>query len=349
MVFFYRYIYYCLLRLWSSIMKPILKLIIKLTALKPILKLILARILAFILKHKKPAAVSAGIFFALVIGALVFNSRPPVLVVTDALFIELYGKERIRRQRFASSLALFRSVKPVITADGASPDIIVAAISGAARQPYCVLFPGYLALAAEQYHLEFPKTPAALLGGFSASYDLPKPDGVLCVYRTDLNTDMYRAGLFAGAIGLKKGSGEAKRACLLLHDFYIQAAEREVFSRGLRESDSGAAARFANSASDIPSLEGISCVVLSRSGSDYLDKNAKIPLILFTWLDPSMLPLETAAVFDDSTWALVVQSARMAAGGQAEGKISSKPLVFSRGTADNGIDRILRQLAKKTP
>jgi len=325
-------------------LKPLRKLI-SADTWKPILK----RVLAFILKHKKPLAVLAGIFIALAATALVFYKRPPVLVVTDAPYIELYGKKRLARQMAASSLALFRWVKPVLTADGASPDILVAAISQASMNPYCVLFPGYFAQAAERYHMEFPEIQAVILSGYGASSDLPQPDGVLCVYRTDLEADMYRAGLIAGALGLKKSSEEAQRTCFLLQDRYIQGAEREVFSRGLRESDPEAVARFANSVSDMSALEGVSCVVLTRSGAEYLDKNAKIPLIFFTWLDPYMLPAETAAVFDDSTWALVVPAARMAASGQAEGKIPSKPLVFSGETADNGIDRILKQLAKKMP
>jgi len=341
---------------WEEIQKITRKFKQKFT-LKPLLKLIsagtwkpiLKRILAFIVKHRKQLAVLAGIFIALAIGALVFYKRPPVLVVTDAPFLELYGRERIKRHMAASSLTLFRWVRPVVTADGASPDILVAAISQISRNPYCVLFPGYFAQAAERYHQEFPETQAALLIGYNASSDLPQPDGVLCVYRTDINADMYRAGLFAGVLGLKKSPPEAPKTCFFLQDRFIQAAEREVFSRGLSESDSRAVARFVNSASDMPALEGISCVVLSRSGAEYLDKNAKIPLILFTWLDPYMLPAETAVAFDDSTWALVVPATRMAVSSQAEGKIPSKPLVFSRETADNGIDRILKQLAKKMP
>jgi len=323
--------------------KPILKFTLKL------IKHTLARALAFIQKHKKLAAAFAVILIALVVTVLVYYSRPPVLVVTDTLFIDLYGKERIRRQRIASSRALFRRVKPVITADGASPDILIAAVSEAAGNPYCVLFPAYLAPAAERFHLEFPEIRAVILSGLSVSSDLPRPDGVLCVYRTDLDIDLYRAGLFAGLLGLKRSAPEAQRTCFLWQDHYIQAAERDFFYRGLRESDPGAVARFVSSASDMPSLEGISCVVLSDSGAEYLDNNAKIPMILFTWLDPSILPAETAAVFDDSTWALVVPATRMAVSSQAEGKIPSKPLVFSRGTADNGIDRILKQMAKKTP
>jgi hypothetical protein len=137
-------------------------------------------------------------------------------------------------------------------------------------------------------------------------------------------------------------------ACFLLQDRYIQGPEREVFSRGVRESDPDAVVRFANSALDMPGT-GVSCAVLTRAGSEYLDKNPQIPLILFAWLDPSMLPAGSAAVFDDSTWALVVPAARMAVKSQAEGKIPSKPFVFPGKKADNGIYRILKQLAKKTP
>jgi hypothetical protein len=315
------------------------------------MKTILKFTMKFILKHKKPAAALAGILIAMTIGGLVFYGRSPVLVVTDAVFIELYGKDRIRRQRSASSFTLFRRVKPVITADGASPDILVEAISATARNPYCVLFPAYLASAAERFHARFPETRAVLLDGFDASSGLPRPDGVLCVYRTDQETDLYRAGLFAGLVGLQKSAADAQRTCFLWQGRYryIQATEREFFSRGLRESDPGAVARFSNYVSEMPGLEGVSCAVLTRFGTEYLEKNPKIPLILFTWLDLSMLPDETAAVFDDSTWALVVPAVRMAVKGQAEGKIPSKPLLFPGKTADNGIDKILKRLAKKMP
>ena len=305
-------------------------------------------ILKRILKYLKLLAVPAAIVIALGVTALVFKSRPPVLVVTDAPFIDLYGKDRLWRKLIASSFTLFRLVKPVVTVDGASPDIIAAAVSEAAPKPYCVLFPVYLSQAAELYHTQFPEIKAVILGGFNLS-GLPQPDGVLCVYRTDIEADLYRAGLFAGLIGLKKSSPDAPRICFLWQDRYIQAAEREVFSRGLRESDPDAVARFANSASDMPGPESISCAVLTRSGGEYLERSPKAPLILFSWLDPSMLPAETAAVFDDSTWALLVPATRMAADSQAEGKIPSKPFIFSGETSDKGIDRILKQLAKKMP
>ena len=302
------------------------------------------------MKHIKLLAVSALIIIALVVTAMSFYRRPSVLIVTDAVFIELYGKERLKRRQIASSLAMFRRVKPVIVADGASPDIVVAAITEAVSRPFCVLFPRYLAPSAESFHLQFPEIPAVILSGFSPSSDLPNPDGGLCVYRTDLETNLYRAGLFAGLIGLKKSPPEgAQKTCFIWQDRYVQGPEREFFTRGVQESDPEAVVRFVSSSSEIPGPESVSCVVLTRSGGDYLDKNPQMPLILFAWLDPSMLPVETAAVFDDSTWALVVPAARMAINSQAEGKIPSIPLVFSGKTTDKGIYRSLRQLAKKTP
>jgi hypothetical protein len=322
-------------------MKPITWENIQKFTLKPILK--------FILKHKKPLAVSTAVIIAIGVTALVFYRRPPVLILTDAPFIELYGKARIRRQRILYSLSMFRRVKPVIVADGASPDILVVAVTTASSRPYCVIFPRYLAPAAESYHQQFPEIPAVVLGGLSQPGDLPHPDGVLCVYRTDQETDLYRAGLLAGLLGLKRNTNEAPKSYFLLHDRYVQGPEREVFSGGVRESAPEAVIRFAGNASEIPGPESISCLVMVRSGAEYIEKNPKIPLILFTWLDLSLIPEAVAAVFDDSAWALAVTAARMAVKSQAEGKIPSKPLVFSGKKTDKKAYRILRRLAKKIP
>jgi hypothetical protein len=62
-----------------------------------------------------------------------------------------------------------------------------------------------------------------------------------------------------------------------------------------------------------------------------------------------MIPREVIVQFDDSVWALAVPAARLALQKQAEGKIPSKPLIFSRKTADNSIFRALKKSAKKVP
>jgi len=310
---------------------------------------IINHILTFIQTHIKPLLITVGIIIALAVTTLVFYKRPPVLIITDAPFIELYGKERIRRQRFLYSLSMFRRVKPVIVVDGASPDIVVAAVSTASSRPYCVIFPRYLAPAAESYHQQFPETPAAVLGGLSQPHELPYPDGVLCVYRTDQDIDLYRAGLFAGLLGLKKNTEEPPKNCFLLHDRNVQGPEKEVFSKGVREIDPEIVTRFAGSVSEIPGQESVSCLVMVRSGAEYIEKNPKIPLILFTWLDPSMISEAVAAVFDDSAWSLAGKAAKMAVKSQAEGKIPSRPLVFFGRKTDKKTYRTLKRLAQKIP
>ncbi|MCL2128144.1 MAG: hypothetical protein FWH38_07815, partial [Treponema sp.] len=109
------------------------------------------------------------------------------------------------------------------------------------------------------------------------------------------------------------------------------------------------AAVFVNSAAELPDPSGISCLALSGAGADYFEKSPKTPLLLFTWLDPALVPREVAVMFDDSPLALAAPAARMAAAGLAEGQIPSKPLILAAKTAGRGITRQLKNSVKKTP
>jgi hypothetical protein len=120
-----------------------------------------------------------------------------VLVVTEAPFAALYGADHLRRERVSASRALFRRVKPVRVADGASPDIVIFAITEASPRPMCVLFARTQAGTALLFHEQFPEIPVVVISGLTAVPELPAPDGLLCVYGTDRETDLYRAGLFA--------------------------------------------------------------------------------------------------------------------------------------------------------
>lgn len=302
---------------------------------------------------------------ALAAPAVIFCIRPPVLVVTDASFVVLYGKSHLRRQRFAASLALFRRVKPVVIADGAGSDVVNAAILGATRQPSCVLFPRTQATAALRFHEQLPETPVALFSGLTPIPEIPPPDGFLCIYRTDRQTDLYRAGLFAGILGnippkpvkkvKKKDESAANppdstpRTYVLWQDKYVQAAGRDLFSQGIHEKDPGSEIIFVNSANDMPDMKAISCTVLTGAGAEYLGKNPRMPLILFSWLNPDFTAREIVVLFDDSAWGLAVPAVRMAIQRQAEGTIPSRPLIFSARIADNGVSRTLKKSAKKVP
>jgi len=299
---------------------------------------------------------------------VVFYARSPVLVVTEAPFVAIYGEARLKKERNSAVFALFRQVKPVMVADGVSPDMVILAISEASKRPACVLFPRSQAQAALRYHEQFPEIPAVVLRGLVLVPELPSPDGFLCVYGTDREVDLYRAGLFAGILGASRrnlaGQDEkqaeiqpesaavaqtAAQTYVLWQDRTIQAAGREVFSRGVQELDPESSVVFINTAGQMPDVKGVACLTLTSAGADYLERNAPIPLILFSWLDPAILPREVVIQFNDSVWALAVPAVRMAMEQQAEGKIPSKPLIFSRKIADNNVFRTLKKSAKKLP
>jgi len=295
---------------------------------------------------------------------ILFFTRSPVLVVTDTLLTAMYSRSYLGRQQVHVSLGLFRQVKPVIVADGASPDMVSFAIAELSSRPFCVLFARSQASAAAFYHEQFLEIPAVLLSGPAPVTGLPSPDGVLCVYRTDRETDLYRAGLFAGIIGAAAQkpeqqaedqgtiTGYTQRKYVLWHDYDVQPAEKEVFSRGIREQDPEASAVFIRDAAEMPDSSGISCMALVGAGADYIEKNQVIPLILFGWIGPSLSAREVLVQFDDSVWALVIPAVRMATSGQAEGKIPSKPLISPQKFAENKMSdvyKILKDLTEKIP
>jgi hypothetical protein len=302
---------------------------------------------------------------ALAAPVVIFCIRPPVLVVTDAPFLVLYGKSHLRQQRIAASLALFRRVKPIMVVDGAGPDVVSIAIQGAARQPFCVLFPRNQAAAALRFHEQFPETPVVLFRGLVPASEMPSPGGFLCVYGTNRSADLYRAGLFAGILGnipsksvkkVKKqdesaesSSSSTPKTYVLWQDSNVQAAERDLFSRGIQEKDPESVIIFANLINDMPDMRIISCTVLTNAGAEYLGKNPQMPLILFSWLNPELAAREIVVLFDDSAWALAVPAVRMAVRQQAEGTIPSKPLIFSAKIANNSVFRMLKKSAKKMP
>ena len=294
----------------------------------------------------------------------VFFLRSPVLVVTDAPFAALYGKDNLRRQQLSASLTLFRWVKPVMVADGVSPDMVIYALREAASQPVCALFARSQAIAALRYHEQFPEISVVVLSGLVLVPELSSPDGFLCVYGTDREVDLYRAGLCAGILGSARRNlapqteiqpesapprADAPQTYVLWQDRSVRGTGRELFSQGVQEEDPESNVIFINLAIQMPDVKGVACLTLTGAGFEYLERNPPIPLILFGWLDPALTAREVIVQFDDSPWALAVPAVRMAVQQQAEGKIPSKPLIFSGKTADNNVFRALKKSAKKMP
>jgi hypothetical protein len=305
-----------------------------------------------------PAVILAIVGAVLAVPCILFYTRPPVLIVTDAPFVEMYGKSHLRRQRVSAERTLFRPVKPVIIADGAGPDIVAIAITTLSAQPYCVLFPRSQAASAWYFHEELPEIPAVVLRGLVQAPQIRSTDGILCMYGTDRQTDLYRAGLCAGILGdmyhkkapqTENQEGSSSKTFVLWQDRLVQEAGRELFSQGVREIDAESAVTFVNNVAALPDMGGISCVVLTGAGGEFLERNPRMPVILFSWVDPVITAREVMVLFDDSVWALAVPAVRMAREGQAEGSIPSKPLVFPGKIDDNRVVRALQNSVKKTP
>ena len=292
-------------------------------------------------------AVLAGLALALAVPVLVLLNRPPVLIVADFSFISLYGPLRVRLETVRSSAVLFQPVKPVVIADDAGDDIIQFAVASASPRPFCVIFPLRFAMAAKLYREQNPEIPVVLLEGRypaegvnPASFAINSNDtSDYYIYTTDIQADYYRAGLAAAIL-----DGEKNGRTVVFLDNRIQRQAREAFLESLKDQEKTMNTLFYTSISQLSNVSDLSCVVLAGSGVDYLDRNAEIPVIFFTWLNPALLSNEIILVFDDSPWAQAVPAARMVAAQVMTGQIPSKILILP----SENIDKDVYQKLKKT-
>jgi len=291
----------------------------------------------------KPKALVIIVSLALVllVPLLVFFVRPPVLVVTDLSFISLYGQSRIRRETLMSSLVLFRRVKAVSVADDAGSDIVPFAVSEVSSSPFCVLFPLRFAQAARLYRESNPRIPVVLLegrhggGDFTSVGDNPND---YFVYQTDIENDFFRAGLAAAALDMGKNG---KIAVFL--ESRIRTQAREAFLRALNSLEKPPEALFYTSFSQFSDIPDISCVVLAGVGAEYMEKEAGVPVIFMTWIDPSLVPVDVVLVVNDSPWVQAVQAVRMVKASMGQGLIQSKFQVLNGKSIDRNVLRKLKK------
>ncbi|MDR0487346.1 MAG: hypothetical protein LBG91_03775 [Treponema sp.] len=298
------------------------------------------------MKLRRRLFVAAFFALALAIPFCVFLNRPPVLVVTDLSFVSLYGAHRLRFEAYYSSLVLFRRVKPVIVADDAGEDIIPFAVAEASPRPFCVLFPLRFAKGARQYREKNPEIPAVLLEGRypaegvnPAAFAISTKDTAdYFVFTTDLDADFYRAGLCAAVLD---GDKNGKTAVFL--EPHVQKQAKEAFLRAIQDADKTMETVFYTSFSQFRGNTGLSCVVLAGNGSDYLEKYTDVPVIFFTWLDPSMIPGDVILVFNDSPWVQIVPAVRMVSAQIPKGQIQSWATILQ----SKSIDRDMLEKLKK--
>jgi hypothetical protein len=279
-----------------------------------------------------------GLFLVLCLPGLVFFLRSPVLVVGDLPFISLYGASRIRQRQTAASIALFRRVKPVIIAENAGPDLAVFAVEEADARPHAVIFPYRYDEGGRRYAGQFPRTQVIILDS-RAGWGSPGGVGKPAHINTRRREDMYRAGLMAGLIAQSR-PGET----LVFQENSLSPADKNALSAGLRAREIEKPPLFLNSAAEYAGFQTAACAVLAGGAADFLDQNPKIPVILFSWLDPALTSREVLVVFDDSPWALAAAALRAARAG--ENAVPSN-IVFPRGRiADKGLLRSLKQAAR---
>ena len=267
------------------------------------------------IKKKPVIPVFAGMALIFFLG-LAFFSRKPVIVVTDRAFTALYGEKRTRLKRLGISIRVFRRIKVALVAEEAGPDVAAQAAMGLSRRPLAVFFPYRYREGALRYVKERPGFPVIILGG----RNLP-PDGTDTSspvwLTTDTETDLYRAGIFAGLAAryMEQNSEETrhKPEVALFWDGLEERnprdeAKKTAFEKGVGEYWPGIPLFSPN-----PEEQYLACAVLM---GDYRFNWEKIPrsLIFFTWMDSALTPGKTLAVFDDSPWAQIIPALKLLRG-----------------------------------
>jgi hypothetical protein len=284
------------------------------------------------------------IFFAtlLVFLAGFFWVRSPVLIVTDNPFNALYGVSRTWKKQLDIAFKLFRRVKVVTIAESIGPDMVSFAVEEAAPAPYSVIFPYRYYEGAIRYGEQFPHIPVLILGG--RVREAPA-EGEPFFFRTGTETDFYRAGLCAGLFvinnGENRGNGEN---ILFFQDEQVSETDRAAFISGLREQGLSGEPVFLSTAGNYTAYQDIFCVVMTGRAPSFLDQNLRIPIILFSWVDPVVSPTSVKVIFDDSPWALAVPGIKMAVQGKKSGELPSEMIFPAQRIPDKGILQTLKKV-----
>jgi hypothetical protein len=292
------------------------------------------------LPGRKKVLIGAGIVLGLLCAAAgLFFLRPPVVLVTDAAFEGLYGFRRTWEKRIETAIRLFRPVAIARIAENTGSDVVAFAVEEAAPRPYAVLFPYRYYEGAQRYAGQYPDIPVILLGNGMGR--APAGEGLLFV-RTDRKTDFYRAGRCAAILARDDGG-----QILFYQDDFVSLEDRDAFLLGLQEEGYDQRPIYMGISSDYASPGGISCVVMTGSASAFLERNEKIPVILFSWVDPALTSGAVKLILDDSPWALAVRAVEMAAEKQDQPLIPSNIVVMERRISSEGVLQNLKKVIYK--
>jgi hypothetical protein len=293
----------------------------------------------------KTIIIAASLIFSVIVVFIVFFVRSPVLVVTELSFSELYGIKRLRTETTHSSLVLFRRVVPVVVADDAGDDIVQAAVESASSKPLCVIFPLRFARVARGYREKNPNIPVVLLEGMYPEEMNPDAFAIdnntedYFIYKTDISSDFYRAGLAAAIL-----DGEKNGNIAVFLESTVHTKAKDAITKALNDAGKPLTTSFFTSFFQLTGNQNISCVIMAGTGVEYPDKYPGIPVIYFTWIDPELIPADIILVFNDSPWVQAVSSVRMVKAGIKKGQIPSKILFTGGKGVDRGTVRKLRKI-----
>jgi hypothetical protein len=288
-------------------------------------------------------AISVFVLIAVLIPLFVFFSRSPVLIVTEQTFVGFYGAERLRRETSLASFLLFRPVKNVFVANDTGDDIVSLAVSEISERPFCVLFPLRFARSAQLYRQQNPQNSVVILEGRYSENERPSAFAIgrntseYFLFKTDIDSDFYRAGMTAGAIVSSTADDNQYGRIVVFLESNLLSQARGAFLRGLNDFMIQErppelqntelilpATRFFTSFAQFSETSDISCVVLAGIGTEYIEKKTGVPVIFFTWLDPSFVPDDTVVVINDSPWVQAVEAVKMVSAGTMSGRIASE-------------------------
>jgi hypothetical protein len=229
-----------------------------------------------------------------------FFIRAPVLLVSDQYFLDLYGKNRSLIAAIRSSASLFRRVLTVSVAEDIGPDGIAFAVSEVSANPYAVCFPYRYVDGARHYQNQFPSVKTILFAGREENLELQDQFPVV---QTDSETDLYRAG-FAAAIITQRQEG--KILCYIENG--RRATNKSFFEMGLKDGGREGDVFFLDLDDDYSYNDTISCIVITGSVDDPFITKENIPLILFSWADPSLFSSQVNLIFSDSPWEMIIST-----------------------------------------
>ena len=282
--------------------------------------------------------------FGVIAGA--FFYRLPVLIVTDSSFVAVYGAKRLRESESRLSRKLFRRVIPVYVGENAGSDIISFAVEDAFQTPLAVFFPHRYIGGADYYKENHPDVPVYVTSG--RNHSSSAKEAVFFV-RTDIKTDLYRAGLCAALL-----AGEEN--IIVVSNETVPDENKEAFAEGLLAQGYTGTPTYRNTNFNFSTGGDLGCAVIVGQAGDFFVKRPTTPVILFSWADPGIVPKSVKVLFDDSPYALAYKGFSLIFSmeenvekrdGGGEVFISSAPTVFKDRIEEKADFEMLESFVKR--